>query len=468
MRRSGERLTLDLVRNDIGTEVRDQVDTETVKQRSAPPIRDPIANLPTWEDSLPIRLAELLELDLTPEERRLLTEGGTTVPRAHELYLRGTGHLYPYEAKEDVDAGIRLFEQAIGQDPAYAPAYVGLGYAYVRKYLGTEDGRWADLAVLSCETALEKCGSLAEVHAGLGRIHRTVGDYAEAAQHFEQALEADSTDFTLHYDLGYTYDVQGMAADAEASYKRVLRMRPDHIGVLDLLGYLYLRQGKYEDAIKLLRRLVTLEPHRTKGYTHLGIAYFALDHVAEAERMFEQALANADTTYAVCSNLGTIYYWQSRYADAARMYKTALTKNDADYKVWGNLAGCYYWMPGETEKADASFEKAAGLARSKLEIEPDNPEVLCDLASYCAVMGDRSESERLLNRIVSLGPADPIMIFRIAETYEQLGERDLALDWIEKALRGGAPAVKVRRYPGLRDLRADPRYRELLNDIDTT
>jgi Flp pilus assembly protein TadD/tRNA A-37 threonylcarbamoyl transferase component Bud32/TolB-like protein len=465
MHRSGERLTLNLVRNDIGTEVRDRVDTETLKQRKAPPISDPIANLATWEDSLPIRLVDLLDLDLKPEERRLLIPAGTALPSAYELHLQGTGYLYPYEGPEDVDAGIRSFELAIGQDPSYTPAYLGLGYAYLRKYLGTRDSQWSDLAVLSCETALEKCGSLPEIHAGLGRIYRSIGDYAQAAAHFEQAVEGDSTDFRLRFDLGYAYEVQGLTEPAEASYREALRLRPGHLGALDHLGYLCLRQGKYEDAVKLLRKLITLEPGRSKGYTNLGIAYFALDHLTEAEGMFEQALANADTTYAVCSNLGTIYYWQNRYADAARMYRIALTKNDADYKVWGNLAGCYYWMPGESEKAQANFEIAVQLAGVRLQSEPDNPEVLSDLASYYAIMGNRPESERILDYVVALEPADPIMIFRIAETYEQLGERELALKWIGQALERGAPAVKVRRYPGLRELRADPRYRELLDNV---
>jgi hypothetical protein len=51
--------------------------------------------------------------------------------------------------------------------------------------------------------------------------------------------------------------------------------------------------------------------------------------------------------------------------------------------------------------------------------------------------------------------------FRVAETYEQLGDRENALIWVEKALANGYPLAHLDRYPGLRDLRSDERFRRL-------
>jgi serine/threonine-protein kinase len=467
MHRSGGRLTLDLVRNDIMTEDRDRIGAETVEQRRAAPISDPVANLSTWQDSLPNRLAELLDLDLKPGERSLLAEGRTTIPRAYELHLRGTGHVYPYRAEQDVDAGIRLFEEAINQDPSFGPAYVDLGMAHMWKCLETEDPECADRAVRFCEIALERSTRPALVHRALGDIHVHLEDYESGVEQYRQSLAIDSTDFAVHFKLGYAYDLLGDLDHAKEAYQKVVQLRPRHAEALHSLGYFYLRQGDYDPAIVLLRRVIELEPYRSRGYTHLGIAYFKLDQLTEAVKMFEQVLANADTTYAVCSNLGTVYYWQNRYADAARMYRVALTRNDNDYRVWGNLAGSYYWMPGQEEEAQGTFETATRLAEANLEADPGNADVMADLMSYYAIMGNRERSESLLEQIVELEPTEPIMIFRIAETYEQLGERVLALEWIRKALEGGSPVVKVMRYPGLKDLRADPRYRELLDNIET-
>ena len=46
----------------------------------------------------------------------------------------------------------------------------------------------------------------------------------------------------------------------------------------------------------------------------------------------------------------------------------------------------------------------------------------------------------------------------------ELGKRELALKWIETALKKGFSLVKIDRYPGLKELRADERFQRLLQN----
>ena len=49
-------------------------------------------------------------------------------------------------------------------------------------------------------------------------------------------------------------------------------------------------------------------------------------------------------------------------------------------------------------------------------------------------------------------------MFSMASTYEELGDRGRALDWLEKAMALELSFKKVDHYPVLKNLRSHPRY----------
>ena len=172
-----------------------------------------------------------------------------------------------------------------------------------------------------------------------------------------------------------------------------------------------------------------------------------------------------EPNYSNYSNLATFYYYEGRYADAARMYEKALGFNDHDYVVWGNLASAYYRTPGEREKAKDTYQRAAQLAEKNREVNPHDPDLLSDLAGYYSMTGDGTNALSLLQVAVDLKPDDLNVFFRIGATYETLGEREQALQWIEKALERGYSQAEIENAPGLKELRADTRFGLLLQRI---
>jgi hypothetical protein len=53
----------------------------------------------------------------------------------------------------------------------------------------------------------------------------------------------------------------------------------------------------------------------------------------------------------------------------------------------------------------------------------------------------------------------------LGETYEDLGDREHALRWVEVALRGAVPPSRFENRPSLRTLVHDERYRQLVREI---
>lgn len=87
------------------------------------------------------------------------------------------------------------------------------------------------------------------------------------------------------------------------------------------------------------------------------------------------------------------------------------------------------------------------------------------MADYYGMMGNSPKALSLLKQVLALEPSDLGVMFRIGEIYEQLGERETALKWIETALKKGYSVTETERNPFLRELRADERFQLLLKNI---
>ena len=154
---------------------------------------------------------------------------------------------------------------------------------------------------------------------------------------------------------------------------------------------------------------------------------------------------------------------QGRYADGAADYEKALEINKSDYQVWSNLAVAYSQTPGQQARAKDGFIQAAKMCREALKANPNDPEMISDLAMFIASEGDeRQEPLVLIEKALALAPQDTYVQFNAAETYESLGYRKEALDWLGKLVAAGYPLDDINHSPVLADLLKDKRYQELL------
>ncbi|MFH1312664.1 MAG: protein kinase [Candidatus Eisenbacteria bacterium] len=464
MRSRGDEIELTLVRNDLSTKIADDVDTSIVHLKEAPPITDPIANLQTWQDSVVILTAELLGVEMQPEVRRLLIARGTAVPDAYELYLRGRGYLYPAHGEGDRDLAIDLLSQAVERDPSYVLAHVGLGEAYLEMYSATEDTQWARNAVAACRHAIRLDPGIVSAHIMLGKVFSMIGQHEDALQSLRRALELDPGDFEARREMGDVYRAAGRNSEAAAAYHKVVESRPRDWRTYYALGEMYYFQNDCESALEPFLKVKELRPESPQSYNIVGAAHAGLGHQKEAIAMFEKSL-DIDTTYMACSNLGTLYFWNWRYADATEMYEKTVALAPGHYVGWGHLGEAYYWNPGQKDAAARSFSRAIELAEARMDVNPDDPSVLADLAGYYSRLGDHSKAKALVKAAVACEPSAQDVILHIAEAYEMIGDREAALEWISRALVQGASLARIMCYPGLSKLRADERFQDLLEQV---
>jgi serine/threonine protein kinase/Flp pilus assembly protein TadD len=409
------------------------------------------------QDTVISAATALLALELEPVAKKALTAGGTAAPGAYELYVQGRGYLQRFDrGAENIDLAADAFSRAIAMDGNYALAHTALAETYWRKFEATKQTVWIDRAVQHCETALAIDSRLAPVHVTLAMVARGRGRYEEAIAVAQRAIELNPVSSEAYRELGRAQEALNRFPDAEATYRKATEARPDDWLAFNALGSFFLGRTRFEEAEAAYLRVIELTPDNTRGYNNLGVTYFRMQRPDDAARMWEKSISIRPGSTAA-SNLGSYYYSRARYGEAARAFERAVALSPNDFRLRRNLAAALYWAPGERNKASAEFEKAVVLGEDERRVNPRQPALVAQLADAYSMLGRRQEALDAAAAAERLGP-DADAAFALVNTYEQLGERSLALKWLERAIASGYSLDAIERSPSLTALRKDARY----------
>ena len=404
----------------------------------------------------------MLEIELRPAERNSFANQGTTKPDAYAYYLQGRGYLEEFQKPENVEMAISVFGHALTEDPHYGQAYAGLGEAYWRKYEHTADGQWVPKAREACGKAAELGNAGVAGNYCLGLIDNGTGKYQDAAEQFQKGLTLEPTSDASYVGLAAAYEGLGRMEDAERTYRQAIELRPQHAACYNWLGVFYHRRARYPDAIRLFSQAVKISPDSYVGYSNLGGSYVDNGDYKLAIPMLSHSIA-IRPTYEAYSNLGTAYFFEGRFADAVGSYEGALKLDDRHYDVWGNLADAYYWAPGLRNSSTAAYRRAIALATKQYEVNPSDAVLLSYIAQYHAMLGEKDLALDGIGRALRLDPRSAEIAFTAAIVYDQIRDVGSCLTMLKKAIAGGVSVATVHGTPNFSNLESEPRFQALMN-----
>ncbi|MEW5796985.1 MAG: protein kinase [Candidatus Zixiibacteriota bacterium] len=439
------------------------VDTRSQRQLRSTVIDEKVSDISRWQDLVVTELAQMLDIQLRPDSRRLLAAGRTSSSEAYYAYLRGRGYLQRSESATCLDSAALHFEAAIKEDSAYALAYAGLGEVYFQRYNLTMDIQWVTPALVHSTRALELNDHLAPVLVTLGTIHRGTGQYQEATRYLRQAIQFDSLNNAAYRELALAYESLGRETDAESCYTKAVHVQPD-----DWRNYYYLslfniaRGGHRDEAVQQAAQAEELAPDASYPCAFLGGLYVYLGMTDKAKTLLKRAI-DLEPDYFAYSNLGAIYQVEKDYQNAAAMYEQALRLRSSDYRVWINLGSIYQMLPQGKERALAAFDSAIIRAEQNRKINPKDAMLLVHLADCYAKVGDRDKAIELAGQAVRLAPGAGEVLVRASLIHETLGRRDEALDLLGRAIRRGYSEGEIRKIEEFQALLQDRRFDSVLS-----
>jgi tetratricopeptide (TPR) repeat protein len=438
------------------------VDANSHQQLRGGTITTPRGDPFALQDQVSESVTQALELQLQPQEKQAMQTHGTTEPAAYDFYLQGRGYLQDYGKQENVENAVTVFRRALDKDPAFAAAYAGLGEAYWQKFELVHDQRLVKQAVDSCRVANEKDSALSEGHICLGTVAQGTGKYEEAIAEFQKAAQNEPTRDAAASGLGRAYESLNQLENAEQAYKSAIALRPNYWVGYNRLGTFYLRHGKFDNAAEMYTQVVSLVPDSFIGYTNLGIARVQQEKYAEAIEPLKRSLA-IRRTGAATSNLGTAFFQRKHFSEAAKSFEEATALDPASYELWGNLADAYYWAPGMRDRSGPAYRKALSLGEEQRKVNPRNGSLLSYLASYHAMLGEVRPANEKIMEALRLMPRDPEVLYYAGLVYAQLGDKEKAIDALQRSVAAGYSPSAVRDTPNFAVLENDPSYKVLIS-----
>ncbi|MEP6901379.1 MAG: FlgO family outer membrane protein [Actinomycetota bacterium] len=281
--------------------------------------------------------------------------------------------------------------------------------------------------------AIVKDSNFALAYVGLAdRLATDSATKLEAFQVIEKAIEIDPNSGEAHATLGFLQMFHGWNWKAsEAEFKQSIELNQN-----------------YPTAHHWYATLLEIEGRN-----------------AEAKAEFERALEINPFSYNFLADLGQAFYFDHEY-DAAQAYCQKSLEIYPDFVFAHNYLSDIYLKQGKTDAAIEESLKSekisTGFANQTAEQEERIEKQLTAQKEKFKSGGIR---EFLSNRLTA-STTDVNVNYGNAKIYAFLGEKEKALDNLERALQGRAFAmVFVKADPVFDVLRDEPRFQDILRKM---
>ena len=285
--------------------------------------------------------------------------------------------------------------------------------------------------------AVEKDPSYALAYVGLADSYSLLSDYGwlppneaypQAKEAAEKALKLDEHLAEAHTTLasikvGYDWDWSG----AEREYRRAIELNPNYETAHQWYAEYLSGMGRHEEAIAEIRRAKEVNP------ASLIINAVEVSVLCIA-REYDQGISQGQKALELDPHFAEVYGYLRRCYEQKGMYKEAIAARQMRRKLAGLDAK---ETPALREAAAATSATVYWQKRLEQEIEELKQEL--DTA------------------------------FDLAEIYAQLGEKDQAFAWLERAYKERSfMMLYLKSAPNLDPLRSDRRFADLLRRVGHT
>jgi tetratricopeptide (TPR) repeat protein len=274
----------------------------------------------------------------------------------------------------------------------------------LRSEIAAVEGQFAE-ALEAVNTALQLDADRLESSLTLARVYFLQKDMPQAERTLRQAVARHPTVGEAHMALGVYYQSIGRWQQAEQAYRAAIQVEPHKSRAHFLLGQLFVLQNQPEVAIEHMQRASELSPAALDIKKHLAYVLVMQHRTAQAERLVEDIVAShpgdIDALYfkgrirLMQNNLEEAIASLKRVEDREREYAFGPYKRDLSYYL-----GLAYIKHGQ-------FEQARKELQSVLELYPTMTQVKFLVAELSLKIGDAWSAIGQAEALVQAEPRQP-------------------------------------------------------------
>ncbi len=303
------------------------------------------------------------------------------------------------------------------------------------RYYWNERSRDAvEKAIKYFEEAIRRDPGFALAYAGLadsyivlvdhGYVPRSEG-FPKAEEAARKALELDETLAEAHTSLGNILSCQWDWLGAEEEFAKALKSNPNYATTHHWYSIHLLSLGHLDEAIKELKIAEELDPLSPMIRTYAGLVYFAARKYDIALKELDKALELDPNFVPAHANRIDVYLAKSMFKEALAEWEWALP----------------FYQPLSTA-------------------------MKAEVGSLYATLGRTEEAKRILRECEEASAHEPVEDVNhkaLAIIHLKLGNKDRALEWLEKAFEARTiTPFLVKLSCWFDEITSDPRFDELL------
>jgi serine/threonine-protein kinase len=297
---------------------------------------------------------------------------------------------------------------------------------------------------------------------------RTSEDVRAALRHFQDAVALSPGFAKAHAGMADAYNILGdltaMRAElarssALAAAQRALELDPGLPEAHTSVGFVrFFHEWDWQGAERSFRQALANGPNWPTAHQWFAEFLAAMGRFGEAESHARRAVELDPLAFVIRTSLADVLFFARRYEEAICVLRDVLDL--APEFQWAHMdLGRAYTELGRHDDAWRELDEAFGGMEHKGR--PAGGRVYA-----LARAGRHDEARALLPDLESRAESGESTRHSVAVVHLALGERDAALDWLERGLADRDRAlVWARVHPRLDPLRGEPRFERLLESL---
>ena len=299
---------------------------------------------------------------------------------------------------------------------------------------------------------------------------RTKDEMLRAIEYFEQAIKLDPKFALAYARIAETY------------------------GSMPAYPYMAPKEA-FPPAKAAARKALEIDPTLSEAHTFLAYCLIIFDwNWAEGERSFKRAIELDPNNSAAHFRYGQIYLMpMRRFDEGIAEIKRGLELEPLDMNMSGSLGSAYFfagrkdealeqarrtsevepthpisrWILSQAYLEKGMYEESRAHNEQWLLADPISQFALRDAGIAYAKLGRRDKAEEMIGRLREIAKKEYIPTTRIASIYGALGDMDKAFVELEKGFEARDwELYRSTIEPYMNDLRADPRFPELIKRLN--
>jgi serine/threonine protein kinase/Flp pilus assembly protein TadD len=240
-------------------------------------------------------------------------------------------------------------------------------------------------------------------------------------------------------------------------------------GISDCYCFLYLyadrSQTGLDEADRASRKALELNPDLAEAHTSCGQVLSLRGRHQEAEAEFETAAGLRPRLFEAHYLYARDCFAQGLLEKAAHLFELAASVRPEDYQSLLLVAQVYERLH-RYDDAQAARARGVRIAEERLQLQPDDVRALYMGANGLIALGEHDRALEWATLALDMEPDEPMVLYNVACIFSLAGKREEAIDHLERSVHLGLRQIGwIQNDSNLDPIRAHPRFVALMREL---